>query len=157
MEIIPSKTALVQSWTTSPLCRISRNSSQLGQPLLTNLVPVCTMEQTMQARRLRRDMFGRECDVSDLMRRTTRGRVWIDETQVFVKFVDEKGVEVLAHAFHMQSRGMRACYEAEVVAISLPLQGLVSSLNFVCAPPSLDRELVSSYMPLALTTRRKHL
>jgi hypothetical protein len=57
MEIIPSKTALVQSWTTSALWRISRNSSQLGQPLLTNLVPVWTMEHTMQARRPRRDIF----------------------------------------------------------------------------------------------------
>lgn len=57
MAIIPSKTALVQSWTTSALWRISRNSSQFGQPLLTNLVPAWTMEHTMQARRLRRDIF----------------------------------------------------------------------------------------------------
>ena len=53
--IMPSKTWLVQSSTVSWLPRISRKSSQFGQPCDVNLEPAWITEQTIQARIERMD------------------------------------------------------------------------------------------------------
>lgn len=155
MEIIPSKTALVQSWTTSGLCRISRNSSQLGQPLLANLVPVWTMEHTMQARRLRRDIFACGGGVSGLVwewKRKKKRRTRVDELQeVFVKFVGVRGVwssRAIALECGTGDRSVRLRSQSpqSLFHFQGPRSRPVLYVISVCAPPPTRDESIAFFV-----------